>query len=79
MNVRQLIERLQAMPPDADVRHLWDGVSRTAIEHVWLSKAGDVVTADFGMVCYRTEDRPIDAPDADTDRYWETPNPAAKD
>jgi hypothetical protein len=73
MTVRELIERLKVMPLDADVAHLWDGEPRTNIEHVWLSRAGDVVTADNGMVVYSTEARPEDAPTADEGPYWYTP------
>jgi len=52
MNVRQLIEELGKMPPSAEVLHLWDGVARTNIEHVWLARTGIVVTADFDEECY---------------------------
>jgi hypothetical protein len=48
--------------------------ARTIINHVWLSRSGDVITADSGMTCYSTETRPIDAPTKEEDRYWETPS-----
>jgi hypothetical protein len=72
MNVGQLITKLRNMPLDAEVTHLWDGEERSVINHVWLSRGGSVVTADFGMVCYTTESRPIDAPDSKEDPFWET-------
>jgi len=73
MKVKQLIEKLQEMPEDAKVLHLWDGAPRTGIEHVWLSKGGDVITADNDMVCYSTESRPINAPTSSESEYWHTP------
>lgn len=73
MKVKELIKALQAMPPDADVTHLWDGEARTGIEHVWLARDGFVVTADFGMVCYSNGTRPENAPTAKEDSYWESP------
>lgn len=72
MKVEQLIKALEALPKDADVYHLWDGEARTGINHVWLSRGGDVVTADYGMVCYSEETRPADAPTKAQDPYWET-------
>lgn len=73
MTVAELIKTLERMPPDAEVWHLWDGRPRTTIELVWLAKTGeDVITSDYGMVCYEGLARPVDAPSASTDRYWET-------
>lgn len=75
MKVSELIEKLKAMPQDAEVRHLWDGAARTEIKHVWLTREGVVVTADDGEACYNTPDRPADAPTVEQDRYWRTPSP----
>lgn len=73
MTASELIEALKAMPADAVVRHLWDGEARTVIEHVWLSRSGDVITADNGMACYSEETRPIDAPTTLKEKHWQTP------
>lgn len=73
MKVKDLITELEKMPQDAEVLHLWDGEARTAIEIVYLSKNGNVITADFGMVCYSSDTRPVDAPTREEDRHWETP------
>jgi hypothetical protein len=70
MKVSELIEALRTMPADADVLHLWDGEARTGIEHVWLSRDGNVITADDGMVCYSTGTRPVTAPTSDENKYW---------
>lgn len=75
MKVNELISRLQEMDQDAEVLHLWDGELRTSIEHVYMGKTGDCVTADNGMVAYSNRGRPVDAPDEGGDRYWETPDP----
>lgn len=72
MTTKQLIEKLQSMPPDAEVMHLWDGELRTTIEHVWVSRGGDVVTADCKEVAYSDCDRPVGAPTSEQDPYWQT-------
>lgn len=80
MKVKELIKALETMPPDADVTHLWDGEARTKIEHVWLARAGFVVTADFGMICYSNDARPASAPTEKDDPYWKSPeNPKGED
>jgi len=73
MLVKELIDELQKMPQDAKVSHLWDGSARTNIEHIWLSKSGDVVTSDFDMVCYYDGDRPTSAPTKVEQPYWRSP------
>lgn len=73
MTVTELIEVLRGMPPDADVKHLWDGEPRSTIEHVWLAKGRSVVTSDYGEICYSDEGRPIGAPDPDELPYWRSP------
>ena len=73
MKVSQLIEHLKKMPADADVWHLWDGALRTEINHVWLTREGDVGTGDHSEPCYSEDERPIDAPDEKQDPYWLTP------
>jgi hypothetical protein len=73
VTVKQLIERLREMPEDAPVLHVWDGVARTEVEHVWLAASGEVVTADNNQVVYDTRDRPADAPTSEQNRYWYTP------
>jgi hypothetical protein len=72
MNVIELIEALSRMPPRANVKHVWDGVARTEIRHVWLSRDGEVMTADAEEVVYDTGDRPVDAPTMEEDLYWRT-------
>lgn len=72
MKVKELIKKLETMPQDAEVFHLWDGEPRTKIVHVWLSKNGNVITSDSGEVCYSTESRPIDAPSEKENPYWYT-------
>lgn len=72
MTASELIKFLQAMPPDAQVMHIYDGEARHVINHAWLTADGRVMTADTDAVCYSTEDRPIGAPSAD-ENYWRTP------
>ena len=73
MKVKELIRALQAMPPEADVTHLWDGEARTDIQQVWLARGGFVVTSDFDMVCYSDDSRPSLAPTRQEDPYWHSP------
>jgi len=74
MKVKQLIKKLKKMPKNAEVTHVWDGEERTGIEHVYLNKAGRVVTADWDQVVYSDKSRPIGAPTKDKDPYWSTPD-----
>lgn len=62
MEVKELIERLKDCDMEAEVYHLWDGQLRTTIEHVYMGKEGDCVTADYDEVAYSDEARPIDSP-----------------
>lgn len=71
MKVRELVAALAGMPQDAEVLHIWDGYPRTAIELVWATEDGRVMTADCGMVVYDLLDRPAGSP---TDKYWDTPS-----
>lgn len=72
MIVKDLIEKLKELPQDARVFHLWDGEPRTAINVVYETKNGEVMTADYGQVCYSSSARPKDAPNSEEYRYWET-------
>jgi len=72
MKVKELIEKLKELPPEAKVFHLWDGRPRTQINVVYEAKNGNVVTSDYDMVCYPSSARPKDAPNSDEDEFWET-------
>ena len=58
--------------PDLEVHHVWDGAARTCIRVVWLAKGGFIATADSGEIVYDDEDRPMDAPTKEEDKYWNT-------
>ena len=58
MTVFELIAILQTMHKNKKVYHLWDGEPRTEIEVVYLSKNGDVITADIGENCYNKKNLP---------------------
>ena len=70
MKVRELIEALKQMPPNADVYHIWDGEPRTEINVVYKDRTGRVMTADTNMVCYSTDARPKGAPTEEENPYW---------
>lgn len=69
MNVKQLIEILKQMPPEAEVRCIWDGEPRSEIVHTWLARNGVVMLADSNEVVYSEESRP---PWANSDPRWRT-------
>jgi hypothetical protein len=78
MKVSELIRRLQEMPADAEVGHIWDGEMRTHINVVWLARSGKVATADFDEIVYDARDRPDEdarvlLPDEYNHSYWKTP------
>ena len=78
MKVKELIEKLNWLPQDVDVCHLWDGEPRTEINLVWLSKGGYVVTSDYDQACYSNDARPLNAPTEEEDYHWyceKNPNP----
>jgi hypothetical protein len=57
MTVAELIERLSALPPDAEVRMLWDGACRSDVEAAWLCKGGWVAVGPLDEAVYYGEDR----------------------
>jgi hypothetical protein len=69
MKVHQLIKVLQSMPQEAEVLHVYDG-SPHDIEHVWLSRNGDVITSFCSEPVYSLNDRPANSSD---ERFWHTP------
>ena len=70
MKVKELISQLLTMPLDAHVYHIWDGEPRTEINFIWVSKRGDVMTADYSENVYSDLSRPITA---DKNKDWSTP------
>ena len=72
MEVRELIKQLKKLPQNARVFHLWDGEPRTAINVVYETKNGNVMTADYESVCYSENARPKNAPTVEQERYWAT-------
>lgn len=73
MTVRELIRKLELLPPDAEVYYAWDGGARSEAAHVYQARGGHVVIADENEVLYSAQDRPPGAPDEKGDPYWETP------
>jgi len=72
MKVKELIEKLKELPQEARVFHLWDGEPRTAINVVYESLNGSVITSDYEQVCYSSTARPKTAPSRDDDMFWYT-------
>lgn len=59
MKVRELIEKLSALPQDANVGIIYDGANRIDLEIVWLSHKGDVVVSARDTFVYYEEDQPV--------------------
>ena len=72
MKVKDALELLSQMPPDADLRYLWDGEARSVVCHVWKARNGDVILADQDEPVYAVDERPADAP-SEEDSLWRTP------
>lgn len=70
MKVSSLIQLLQGMPSNAQVNYVWDGAARSRVEHVWLSRSGQVMLADCGDTVYSSRSQPENAPE---DSPWNTP------
>jgi len=71
MTIKEIIEVLQTMPPNAKMGMLWDGAVRSYVEGIYLSRSGDVVGSPKGQPAYYDEDRPKNAPYAYTEPYFE--------
>lgn len=73
MTVKDLIEKLESLPQDAEVWYLWDGALRTRAYHAYETKSGVVAIAGQVEEAYSDVDRPLDAPHPKDDPYWSTP------
>jgi hypothetical protein len=72
MTAKQLILELHKLPEDMQVFHVWDGMPRTKIEFVWLSRdETKIITSDCSESVYDDKDRPNFVL-AGT-KYWRTP------
>ena len=70
MTVKELIDILTTMPPDAPTGCLWDGAVRSRVDGVYLAQSGWVVMGPFGEPAYHDEDRPKGAPTMMEDPYF---------
>lgn len=73
MTVAQLIEKLQAMPQDAEVWSIYDGFCSVDPDHVWVARGGHVVMVSEDSPVYHDDDRPEWAPREKTIRTWLAP------
>lgn len=79
MTVAALIEKLQQLPPDAETRICFDGVTRLGADYVWLARGGHVVLADEDEDIYHTHDRPATAPTYEQSQSWKPRGPDPDD
>lgn len=58
MKVKELIEKLQSMPQDLEVRYVWDGEDRSAVEEIIVAKSGgfDFIIPDTPVVMLLSRD-----------------------
>lgn len=73
MKVIEAIEILKKLNPNLDMGYLYDGAVREDVNLIYESKGGKVVIADYGLVCYDNEDRPINAPNEEEEKYYSLP------
>ncbi len=71
MPVWKLVLKLLFMPITAKVKHIWDGEPRTAINHIWLSHQGEVMTADNEEIVYTSRHWPENI-NRDREKIWRT-------
>lgn len=72
MKVKDALKLLSQMPPDAELRYLWDGEARSVVRHVWMARNGDVILADQDEPVQVVDERPANAP-GEEDSSWSTP------
>lgn len=70
MTCKDLIEKLQKLPQEAEVLFLYDGAARGEVEEVWLAQHGNrIILSSTGEPCYDGEDRPEGAKGARYDWF----------
>jgi len=75
MNAQQLIEALKQLPQEVEVGCVWDGGIRTDVRHVWLTRDGKhIALADYDALVLSDWERPVDAPDENSEEYWHAPS-----
>ncbi len=71
MEVSELIAKLKAMPPDAEVAGVYDGCARLGCEVVWLARSGQVLIGQADDVVYDPPDWPESVPRTGrAGEYW---------
>lgn len=67
MKVKELIEVLKKLPPEAHATFFWDMEARSIIEYAWESRDGKVVLSEdppgrgeFLLGFMKTEDAPLE-------------------
>lgn len=73
MTVSQLIAYLSRLPSNEDVSYVWDGLVRTDVEALWLSRENGVVLSGCDHAVYHEADRPHDSPTRAAEPCWEPP------
>ena len=68
MLVRELMHILASMPQDAEVKGVYDGVSRLDIKTAWPAQSGDVLLAGEDCYLYYEEDFPPEGEFPEIDR-----------
>jgi hypothetical protein len=69
VTVAQFMAVLSTMPPDAEVKFLFDGFITPHASAVWLARDGRVIIAQAGDTVYRAADQPAGVESTD----WEPP------
>lgn len=73
MKAHELIKALELMPPDANVKYVWDGEARSDAEYVYVARNGDVIIMDYDECVFSTKYRPEGVPTEDEEPTWYGP------
>lgn len=59
MKVKELIEQLENMPPDAKVKMVFESAVRAECQNLWLSNNDEVILSDEDETIYEETDFPL--------------------
>lgn len=71
MKVKELIQYLELMDQDANVKIIYDGEPRLDVNVVYKARCEDVMLTDIGEIVYSIESRPENCIDV-LERYFHT-------
>jgi len=74
MTVVELINQLKKMPQNHEVNLYYESDIRGNTDIVYLSRANDVIISSFNELITNDDNRPINSPNVEENRYWTIQN-----